>query len=217
MNKYVGYIRVSTKRQGDSGLGLDAQKLQVNQFVKSQSGFLVKIFQEVESGKKGNRPELEKAVEYCKKNGAVLVIAKLDRLYRNVYFTSKLMNEKINFVCCDAPFADNFTIHVLAAVAELEAKRISERTKSALAQAKARGKRLGNPQNFTNEARKRGAEVMRQNAKTEQRKQIEKTIKFIMESGTTTLIGIADKLNFLGFKSPRGSKITSTHVKRFMQ
>jgi len=214
--KYVGYIRVSTKKQGDSGLGMDAQLSQVRAYVRSQNGFLVKTFTEVESGKKGNRPQLEEAVEYCKKKDCMLVIAKLDRLYRSVYFTSKLMNEKIKFVCCDAPFADAFTLHILAAVAEYEAKKVSERTIAALEQAKLRGKKLGTPKNLTPAARLKGIEAIRMKAQTRQRSQIINAIRLIQDSGTYTLAGIADKLNFMQFTSPRGAKITPTHVKRYL-
>jgi DNA invertase Pin-like site-specific DNA recombinase len=101
-NKYVGYVRVSTKRQGKDGLGADSQKNIINQYVSTRDGQLLQTFAEEESGKKINRPELEKAIALAKKENATLVIAKLDRLARNVYFTAKLMKSNVEFVCCDS-------------------------------------------------------------------------------------------------------------------
>lgn len=145
--KIVAYYRVSTKRQAASGLGLDAQREAVAQFAKSNGLKIDKEFIETESGKKSDRPELQAAILRCKalnaNDGGRLVIAKLDRLARNVAFTSALMESGVEFVACDNPHANRFTIHILAAVAEHEAHLISERTIAALAAAKRRGKKLG--------------------------------------------------------------------------
>lgn len=147
---FVGYYRVSTQKQGLSGLGLQAQREAVAQYLNGGAWKLLAEFTEVETGKGSNalakRPELQKAIAYAKRHKATLVIAKLDRLARNVHFVSSLMESKVDFLCCDMPSATPLTIHILAAVAEDEAKRISQRTKAALAQAKKNGKKLGNPQ-----------------------------------------------------------------------
>lgn len=142
--KFVAYYRVSTKKQGASGLGLEAQEAAVQSFLSRDGGALVlPPFIEVESGKKKHRPELAKAIAHARKHRAKLLVAKLDRLARNVAFTSQLMESGVDFVCCDNPHATRLTIHVLAAVAEHEAQAISSRTKAALQAAKARGSLLG--------------------------------------------------------------------------
>lgn len=143
--KFISYVRVSTQKQGVSGLGLEAQQHAVAAYVSSQSGELVGEYVEVESGRKTDkhRPKLSEALTACKKQKAVLVVAKLDRLARNVHFISGLMEAKVKFVALDMPEANELTLHVMAAFAEHEAKRISERTKAALAVAKGRGVVLG--------------------------------------------------------------------------
>lgn len=145
--KYVSYVRVSTARQGASGLGLEAQQDAVARFLNGGAWELVAEFREVETGKGSDalakRPQLRAALEACRKLGATLVIAKLDRLARNVHFVSGLMESKVKFLACDMPDANELTIHMMAAFAEHEAKRISQRTKEALAVAKARGVELG--------------------------------------------------------------------------
>lgn len=141
--KMVAYYRVSTKQQGESGLGLQGQKSAVTDYISQHSGYLVAEYREVESGKSKTRPELLKAISHAKRSKATLVVAKLDRLARNVAFTSALMETKVDFVACDNPHASQFTIHILAAVAEHEARQISQRTSTALAEAKMRGTKLG--------------------------------------------------------------------------
>jgi DNA invertase Pin-like site-specific DNA recombinase len=141
--KFVAYYRVSTERQGKSGLGLEAQQEAVRSYLNGGAWTLVEEFTEVESGKKNDRPQLEAAKASAKKHKATLVIAKLDRLARNMAFIAKLMDEGCDFIAVDNPHATRLTLHILAAVAEHERLMISERTKSALAAAKARGKALG--------------------------------------------------------------------------
>lgn len=145
-SKFVAYFRVSTQRQGLHGLGMEAQKETVSQFL-NHGGELVGQFVEVETGKGSNalakRPQLAAALLLCKKTGARLLIAKLDRLARNVHFVSGLMESKVSFVACDMPEANDLTIHVMAAFAEYEAKRISQRTKEGLQIARQRGVVLG--------------------------------------------------------------------------
>ena len=141
--RIISYIRVSTKGQGESGLGLEAQQQAVETLARQCRGKIVAEYREVETGKRKDRPELAKALAHAKRSKATLVVAKLDRLARNVAFTSALMESKVDFLCCDLPHANKLTIHILAAVAEHEAEAISQRTKAALAAAKARGVKLG--------------------------------------------------------------------------
>jgi DNA invertase Pin-like site-specific DNA recombinase len=143
MQKLIAYYRVSTKKQGASGLGLEAQRAAVEAFAQASNGTIGRSYTEIETGKRADRPQLTVAIAEAKRSRAKLVIAKLDRLARNVAFTSALMESGVEFVCCDNPNANRLTIHILAAVAEDEARRISERTRAALAAAKARGTALG--------------------------------------------------------------------------
>lgn len=161
--KFIAYFRVSTQKQGASGLGLEAQKDAVSRFLNGGEWELVAEFQEVETGKGADalakRPQLKAALAACRKEGATLIIAKLDRLARNVHFVSGLMESKVKFVACDMPEANELTIHIMAAFAEHEAKRISQRTKDALAVAKSRGVVLG----------KAGADNLRPNVEARQK------------------------------------------------
>ena len=141
----VTYLRVSTARQGASGLGLEAQRAAVSAFAAAAGHRLVAEYVEVESGKRADRPQLTAALAACRLHRATLVIAKLDRLARNVAFIANLMDGGVEFVACDMPHANRLTLHLLAAMAEHEREMISQRTKAALAAAKARGTRLGNP------------------------------------------------------------------------
>lgn len=145
MASYIAYYRVSTDRQGASGLGLDAQRAAVSRHI-GEHGQLVAEYTEIESGRRHtNRPQLLAALEECRKRRAVLLIARLDRLARNVAFIANLMESKADFIAVDMPQATRLTIHILAAVAEHEREMISKRTKAALAEAKRRGTTLGNP------------------------------------------------------------------------
>src|SRR4051812_30379048 len=141
--KWVAYYRVSTAKQGASGLGLEAQREAVAGYLNGGDWQLAAEFTEVESGRKNDRPELAKALAMCRRIGATLIIAKLDRLARNVAFVSNLMESGVEFTAVDFPTANRLTIHILAAVAEHEAAMTSTRTKAALAAAKARGVKLG--------------------------------------------------------------------------
>lgn len=144
MNQFVAYYRVSTDKQGRSGLGLDAQRQAVASYVAHRGNILTE-FTEIESGRKNDRPQLADALALCRRQRAILVIARLDRLARNVNFISGLMESRVDFVAVDMPEANRLTIHILAAVAEHEREMISKRTKAALQVAKMRGTRLGNP------------------------------------------------------------------------
>ena len=144
----VSYLRVSTVMQGKSGLGLEAQREAVARYLAGSGGTLLEEFEEVETGKGSDaldkRPKLKAAIALAKKRKAVLVIAKLDRLARNVHFISGLMETGVQFKCCDFPSADRTMIHIYAAMAEHEGRRISERIRDALAAKKANGGTLGN-------------------------------------------------------------------------
>ncbi len=156
MSAFVAYYRVSTARQGQSGLGLDAQRSAVSGFLHGR-GELAGEFTEVESGRKNDRPQLAAALDLCRRRRAVLVIAKLDRLARNVAFVARLMESGVEFVAVDNPHANKLMVHMLAAFAEHERDQISARTVAALAAAKARGVKLGNPRVVEVAARNRAA------------------------------------------------------------
>src|SRR2546421_792020 len=143
--RFIAYFRVSTDKQGKSGLGLEAQRKAVLDYLNGGRWSLVQEFVEIESGKHNERPQLTAALAACNKHRARLVIAKLDRLSRNLAFIAALMESGVEFVAVDNPHANKLTVHILAAVAQHEREMISERTKAALAAAKRRGKRLGNP------------------------------------------------------------------------
>ena len=146
MARYVAYRRVSTARQGESGLGLDSQEEMLSRYVASVKGVLLMSFTEIESGRSDtNRPQLQAALAACKKHKAILLIAKLDRLSRSVAFTAALLESPVKFVACDMPNADRTFLQMVAVFAEYEREQISRRTKAALAAAKARGQKLGNP------------------------------------------------------------------------
>jgi DNA invertase Pin-like site-specific DNA recombinase len=144
-SRFVAYLRVSTDKQGRSGLGLEAQRAAVERYVSGAHGRIVAEHVEIESGRKRDRPQLVAALADCRTRRGVLVIAKLDRLARNVAFISNLIEGGVEFVAADMPKVNRLTLHILAAVAEEEARMISARTKAALGAAKARGVQLGNP------------------------------------------------------------------------
>ncbi len=215
--KFVAYYRVSTDRQGKSGLGLDAQRKAVTDYLNGGSWALVAEFVEVESGRKSDRPELLKALATCRRQGATLVIAKLDRLSRNVAFVSNLMEAGVDFVAVDFPQANRLTIHILAAVAEHEREMISQRTKAALAMAKARGVKLGGNRGITPEtqARARAGSLALRQAKAQARAaDLKPILEEIRASGAASLRAIAAELNGRGIPAPRGGAWTATSVMR---
>lgn len=217
--KFVAYYRVSTDGQERSGLGLEAQKRAVTDYLTGTRGTLIGEFTEVESGKKNDRPKLKQALKQCELKRATLIVAKLDRLARNVAFISNLMESKVEFVACDFPKANRLTIHVLAAVAEHEREMISQRTKDALASAKARGIKLGSPQNLNQEARINGAQTSRKRRAELSLSRIQSIwpiIEDLKKEGVCTLIKIADGLNEMGFTAPRGGKWYPAQVKYAM-
>jgi DNA invertase Pin-like site-specific DNA recombinase len=226
MVKLIGYYRVSTEKQGASGLGLEAQRAAVLAFAKATGATIGAAYTEVESGKRADRPELAKAIAHARRSKARLVIAKLDRLARNVAFVSALMDSGADFVACDNPHANRLTIHILAAVAEDEARRISERTKSALAAAKARGQLLGSARpghwKGNEDARLKGlAKGRKQSAAVRAAKALETMVDLLPEMRSKreageTLATIADSLNAAGQRTMRGGNWTAMQVKRVL-
>lgn len=215
MQSFVAYYRVSTKRQGQSGLGLEAQESAVARHVKSTGGNLVAEFKEVESGRKSDRPELEEAIAVARKTKSILVVAKLDRLSRDPEFLFRLQNSKLEFVCCDMPQADKFTIGIMIVMAQKERDDISRRTKSALAALKARGVKLGNPR--IAEATKAS---LKSRSKSDRRRQ-DATRMFILreiiiKGRVSTHADIAECLNARGIETARGGKWHTTTVRRLI-
>ena len=144
--KYVAYLRVSTQKQGYSGLGLEAQREIIQKHLYDITP--ISEFIEVESGRKSSRPKLKEALDLCRKTGATLIVAKLDRLARNVSFLSSLLENDVEIVFCDFPQANKMVLHILSAISQYEAELIATRTKQALAAKKARGAKLGNPEHL---------------------------------------------------------------------
>lgn len=211
--KFIAYFRVSTQKQGASGLGLEAQKESVGRFLNRGEWELIAEYQEIETGKGSDalakRPQLTAALAACRKEGATLIIAKLDRLARNVHFVSGLMESKVKFVACDMPEANELTIHIMAAFAEHEAKRISQRTKDALAIAKSRGIILG----------KAGAANLRPNIESRQQAAIQfaescRSVFENMKSRGLSQRQMAIELNCFGIKPPKGGTWQLTQVQR---
>lgn len=206
MNSYIAYQRVSTARQGKSGLGLEAQEAAIEGFIKSNGGTVIERLQEVESGARADRPELAKAIKLCRVYGATLLVAKLDRLSRDVHFLTGLQKAGIKFKCCDNPHADELTIHILIAMAQHERNMISARTKAAFAAAKARGKKFGGVQKNHHypdkEMWKRSAQAVSE-AADRFANDIRDILEFLHEEGFTTALAKAAELNRRGVPTPR--------------
>lgn len=214
MAAFVGYYRVSTQGQGRSGLGLAAQREAVAGYVESVDGDLIEEFQEVESGGKADRPKLRAALGYCRAKRAMLVIAKLDRLARNVHFISELLESGVEFVAADMPSANKFTIHIIAAMAEYERDVISQRTKASLSAAKARGVQLGNP-NVASLSKKGAA---RNKAQADEfALKVMSAINAFRAVGITEYSRLATALEAQGVKTQRGGRWSAAGVKNIIQ
>jgi len=222
----IGYLRVSTKRQSASGLGLEGQRTAVEGYARTIGARVGAWYTEVESGKKADRPELARAIGHAKRSKSTLCVAKFDRLARDMEFTAKLMNSSVEFVACDNPTANRLTLHILAAVAENEARAISERTKSALAAAKARGTKLGSARpghwEGREEARQTGARNgavvasrVRSALADEAYTDLLPILKTMKAEGLS-LRGIADKLNEEGHITRRGRPWNPVQVARVL-
>lgn len=208
--RFVSYLRVSTDKQGRSGMGLDAQRAAVRTYLDGGDWELIAEYVEVESGKNDDRPKLREALHHAKVTGARLIIAKLDRLSRNVAFIAQLQDSKVKFVCADMPDANELTVQIMAALAQAERKMISERTKAALQAAKAKGRRFGNPNGARalqragkGNAAAVGTIVAQADAHAADVRPI---IEDIRAGGVTGLRGIAAELNARGILTARGGK-----------
>jgi DNA invertase Pin-like site-specific DNA recombinase len=214
----VSYLRVSTARQGASGLGLEAQRAAVQGFSAAGGHTIVSELVEVESGGKADRPQLAAALATCRLHRATLVIAKLDRLARNVAFIANLMDGGVEFVACDMPHANRLTLHLLAAIAEHEREMISQRTKAALAAAKARGVRLGNPNGAKHlhghsriaAAASAAGRVAKARAHD---RAVAATIAALTAGGVVGATAIARGLNELGIPAPAGGAWSSRQLR----
>jgi DNA invertase Pin-like site-specific DNA recombinase len=215
--RLVAYERVSTARQGRSGLGLEAQRKAIGDFAESRNAQVLARFAEVESGGRDTRPELEKALQLAKLTGATLVIAKLDRLSRDAAFLLTLQASGVRFLAVDMPEANDLTVDIMALVAQQEREAISKRIKEALAAAKARGVKLGNPN---------GAAALRRAGKggVAQRETVsanadafseglQPVVEALQAQGLTTLRAIADELNSRGIMTRRGGQWHVSNVR----
>jgi DNA invertase Pin-like site-specific DNA recombinase len=214
--KYVAYYRVSTARQGASGLGLGAQKTSIDSFLRG-SGQVIGDYTDIESGKRNKRPELLKAIDHCKRGGAVLLIAKLDRLSRNAGFVFALRDSGVAFVCADMPEANTLTIGVMATMAQHEREMISERTRRALAELRKQGTELGSPQNLTPEAIDKGREVRRHNARTDKNNVRAAALAKSLRDAGQSWSAIAAALNANGFLTRRGKEFHVMQVQRVVK
>ncbi|RZF59020.1 recombinase family protein [Sphingomonas populi] len=216
----INYLRVSTERQGRSGLGLEAQRASIEAFCATRQCEPLATYTEIESGKRDDRPELIKALHHAKVTGATLVIAKLDRLSRNAAFLMTLKDAGVRFICADMPDANNLTIGIMALIAQQEREATSTRTKEALQAAKARGTKLGNPN---------GAAALRRASKGNTAAlttitgnadahalDLAPVIADVRSTGITSLSGIATALNARTIRTPRGGKWHATSVKNLL-
>jgi len=233
--KFIAYYRVSTQKQGRSGLGLEAQRYAVREYLNGGDWKLVGEFTEVETGKRSDRPELTRALAMCRLHGAKLVIAKLDRLSRNAHFLLGLQDSGADFVAADMPNANQLTVGIMAVVAQDEAKRISERTKAALAAAKKRGTKLGGVRRHflgtdMNDRKIYGEQVLNVSSKTRalavkalqartkaRLADLAPLIKDLQEARKTSLRAIAAGLNEQGIPTARGGKWSAVQVMRVLE
>lgn len=221
MKKYIAYYRVSTKKQG---LGLEAQQTIVSAYIKSNGGTLISEYSEKESGKEtAHRQELSEAIAECKRTGSTLIVAKLDRLSRDVADTFRLFKEmRNNIVVCNQDVSDTLTLGVFSALAQKERELISKRTKEALAELKAKGAKLGNPNlnNGTEEAKALWKQIASKGVETRKEKadnlKENKQAWIVIKSMTGSLREKADALNKNGFTTPKGGKWSAIQVSRLI-
>ena len=217
-NLYVAYLRVSTQKQGYSGLGLEAQREIIEKHLKDKS--TIAEFIEVESGRHNDRPKLKEALELCRKTGAILIVAKMDRLSRNVAFTSRLLESDVEIVFCDFPQANKMMIHIVSAIAQYEAELTSTRTRQALQAKKSRGFTLGNPEHLMdkhNEAVLASNETNRKKAhENPNNKRAVALLRSLVKQGLS-LQQMADTLNDEGFQTSKGYRFQPTTVQRLIK
>ena len=228
--QYIGYYRVSTVRQGKSGLGLESQRQSVQAFV-NDSDVMLSEYTEVESGKNNNRPNLTKALQECRETGATLLIAKLDRLSRNAAFTLMLRDSNINFVAVDNPDINSLTIGILALVAQDEAERISKRVVSALGVIQDKFKKglthtskegnvittLGSGNRITTQVRMKGMQVRINNAKNNPESVKSGALIISLKESGKSFYAITKVLNNSGFTTPKGGKFSQVQTQRLYE
>jgi DNA invertase Pin-like site-specific DNA recombinase len=214
---YVTYFRVSTQRQGRSGLGIEAQHAAVRGYLEANGGTALASYTEVESGKDNDRPQLAAALKRCRQTRATLLVAKLDRLSRNAAFLLSLRDSGVRFIAADLPSVNELVVGILACVAQHEREAISERTKAALAAAKARGLKLGNPslQPGTKAGARRASKAAQAKARG-RADELREVIDDARKQGCESLREYAEHLNGLGIATPRGGRWAAASVSRLM-
>lgn len=216
--KYVAYLRVSTQKQGFSGLGLESQREIIQNYLYDITP--ISEFIEVESGRKNNRPKLKEALDLCRKTGATLIVAKLDRLARNVSFLSNLLENDVEIVFCDFPQANKMVLHILAAISQYEAELIATRTKQALAAKKVRGSKLGNPEHLLDkheEAIANSNKTNREKAKRNPNNKRAVAFLKVLVGQDITLNQMAEILNKEGFVTSQGYQFTPSTVYKLIK
>lgn len=216
--KFIEYLRVSTRGQGASGLGLDAQKEIIRNYLKGVEP--IASFVEVESGRHNDRPKLQEALKMCRKEKATLIVAKLDRLSRNVAFTSRLLESDVEIKFCDFPEANRLVLHIISSIAEYEANLIRTRTRQALEAKRARGEPLGKPENFINNQDKAVANSRKTiKAKADSNPNNKRAIAMlrVLANNTSNLSEMARVLNREGFSTSKGGQFTAQQVKILLQ
>jgi DNA invertase Pin-like site-specific DNA recombinase len=216
--RFISYLRVSTDRQGRSGLGLEAQRKAVEDYLNGGQWSVIAEFVEVESGKRDDRPKLADALTLCRLHNATLVIAKLDRLSRDAHFLLGLQKAGVRFVAVDMPEANETLVGIMAMIAQAERKMISDRTKAALAAAKARGKRLGTPANLRNHDLGRALGRAKKTEKARARAaDLKPLLADLRVSGAASLRALAAGLNARGIPAARGGTWSAVQVKRVLE
>ena len=213
MSSYVAYLRQSTKKQEVSGLGIEAQREIIHNYLSPETP--IAEFVETESGRHNDRPKLSEALALCRKTGSTLIVAKLDRLSRNVAFVSKLLESDVEIKFCDFPEANKLVLHIIASIAEYEAQLISSRTKQSLQAKKSRGAKLGKPENLIDNLDK----AISNSRKTNMKKALDNSnnkravgmLKILVKQNLS-LTQMADILNSEGFVTSRGSQFTAWSV-----
>lgn len=214
---YVAYLRQSTMKQQLSGLGIEAQREIIHNYIKDKT--LIAEYVETESGKKSDRPQLMEALALCRKTNSILIVAKLDRLSRNVAFTSRLLESDVEIVFCDFPQANRLILHIISSIAEYEANLISQRTRQSLQAKKNRGVKLGMASNLMNKHRQAIENSCKTNrAKAENNPNNRRAIALLrtLISQNLSLTEMTILLNEQGFTAPNGGKFQITQVKRLI-
>lgn len=214
MKKYISYLRVSTKKQGVSGLGIEAQRETIERFVGSTGGVIIEEFTDIESGKKDKRPELMKAIRLAKTDGATIIVAKLDRISRNVSFFFQMRDAKVDFQAADIPELNTLTLGIFATIAQYERELISKRTKDALRAKMAQGWKAGQKgkRNLTSEGRAKAAKIKTEESKEDTgNRQVRDIIKGLINKGYSVNF-MVNHLNNLEYKTATGLPFEKSHV-----